>query len=349
MRTILDNLNIALHDAMQCDDRVIVLGEDILDPYGGAFKVTRGLSSNFPNRVMTTPISEAGIIGVATGLGLAGFLPIVEIMFGDFLTLVSDQVINHASKFRWMYNDQVRVPIVIRTPMGGRRGYGPTHSQTLEKLFLGVPGLQVIAPCPVGDPGKLLNYAIFNCEDPVLFIENKLLYAQPSDKYLESKEILIKEIKSQPDNEHSELLHPRISDRPQTYSMTIRDAPHLSITIAAYGYMVEYAQQALIDLAYQDEIFCEVIVPTQLTPWKLDPIFYSAQKTGGLIVIEEGTRSLGWGAEIVAQVSERPDSNVKNIRRVAALEYPIPASEPLESAMLPGKNQIIEAVKSIIR
>lgn len=348
MTTVLDNLNKALHDAMQCDDQVIVLGEDILDPYGGAFKVTRGLSDRFPERVMTTPISEAGIVGLATGLALAGFLPIVEIMFGDFITLVSDQVINHAAKFRWMYNDQVRVPIVIRTPMGGRRGYGPTHSQTLEKLFLGVPGLQVLAPCPIGNPGRLLNYAIFNCEDPVLFLENKLLYALQSDKYLDSKELIIHEIDSQPDIDLPDMLHPEISDGPQTYSMAVRDAPHVSITIAAYGHMVKYAQQAIIDLAYEDEIFCEVIIPTQLTPWKLDPIFTSAQKTGRLIVIEEGTKSLGWGAEIVAQVSEQPDVNVKNIRRVAALEYPIPASEPLESAMLPGKNQIKEAAKSII-
>jgi len=348
MRTILDDLNAALHDAMQCDERVIILGEDILDPYGGAFKVTRGLSRKFPERVITTPISEAGIVGLATGLGLAGFLPIVEIMFGDFLTLASDQVINHAAKFRWMYNEQVRVPIVIRTPMGGRRGYGPTHSQTLEKLFLGVPGLQVFAPCPIGNPGRLLNYTVFNCEDPVLFLENKLLYALPPNKYLDSKEIIIREIDPLPESNLSVIQNSEILDRPKTYLMAVRDAPHSSITIAAYGHMVEYAHQAIIELAYEDEIFCEVIIPTQLTPWRIDPIFASVQKTSRLIVIEEGTRSLGWGAEIAARVSELPNSNVKTIRRIAALEYPIPASEPLETAMLPGKNQIIDAAKSII-
>jgi pyruvate/2-oxoglutarate/acetoin dehydrogenase E1 component len=348
MRTILDNLNTALHDAMQCDERVIILGEDILDPYGGAFKVTRGLSTKFPDRVMTTPISEAGIVGLATGLGLAGFLPIVEIMFGDFLTLVCDQVINHAAKFRWMYNDQVRVPIIIRTPMGGRRGYGPTHSQTLEKLFLGVPGLQVFAPCPIGNPGGLLNYAIFNCEDPVLFLENKLLYSLPLNKYLDSKEFIIREIDPQPDIDPADNQHSEISDQPLTYSMAVRNAPPPSITIAAYGHMVEYALQAIIDLAYEDEIFCELIIPTQLTPWRIDPIFTSAQETNRIIVIEEGTRNLGWGAEIIAQVSEQSGLNLKNIRRVAALDYPIPASQPLESAMLPGKNQIVEAAKSII-
>ena len=141
MTTVLDALNAALHRACAADERVIILGEDVLDPYGGAFKVTRGLSTTYPERVLTTPISEAGIVGVAAGMALRGLRPVVEIMFGDFITLAADQLINHAAKFRWMYNDQVRVPMVIRTPMGGRRGYGPTHSQTLEKLFLGVPGL----------------------------------------------------------------------------------------------------------------------------------------------------------------------------------------------------------------
>ena len=136
MTTVLESLNLALHDALASDDRVILLGEDILDPYGGAFKVTRGISTSFPERTFTTPVSEAGFLGVAIGMALRGLRPVVEIMFGDFLTLIADQVINHASKFRYMYNGQVSVPLVIRTPMGGRRGYGPTHSQTLEKLYL---------------------------------------------------------------------------------------------------------------------------------------------------------------------------------------------------------------------
>ena len=131
MSTVLETLNASLHDAMTKDERVYIMGEDILDPYGGAFKVTKGLSTSFPERVITTPISEAGIVGVAAGMALRGLRPIVEIMFGDFFTLIADQLINHIAKFRWMYKDQVNVPIVIRAPMGGRRGYGPTHSQSL--------------------------------------------------------------------------------------------------------------------------------------------------------------------------------------------------------------------------
>ena len=118
-------------------------------------------------------------MGVAAGMALRGLRPVVEIMFGDFVTLIADQLINHLTKFRFMYNEQVRVPVVIRSPMGGRRGYGPTHSQTLEKLFLGVPGLRVLAPCTIGEPGQLLEQTILSTEEPVLFIENKLLYSLP--------------------------------------------------------------------------------------------------------------------------------------------------------------------------
>ena len=178
MPTVIESLNRALHKAMVSDERVYVIGEDILDPYGGAFKVTKGLSTAFPHRTLTTPVSEAGMIGIATGMALRGLLPVVEIMFGDFLTLAADQVINHMTKFRYMYNNQVSVPIVLRTPMGGRRGYGPTHSQTIEKLFMGSPGLRILAPSVLIDPGELLLLAIFEDDDPVLFIENKIMYTQ---------------------------------------------------------------------------------------------------------------------------------------------------------------------------
>ena len=172
MPTVLESLSAALHQAMENDARIYVLGEDILDPYGGAFKVTRGLSTKFPERVLTTPISEAAIVGVANGMALRGLRPVAEIMFGDFVTLIADQLVNHAAKFRWMYNNNVHVPIVVRAPMGGRRGYGPTHSQSLEKMFLGIPGLKVVAPNTLGDPGRLLEAAIAD-DDPVLFVEHK--------------------------------------------------------------------------------------------------------------------------------------------------------------------------------
>ncbi|OGO72164.1 MAG: hypothetical protein A2Z49_11430, partial [Chloroflexi bacterium RBG_19FT_COMBO_56_12] len=252
MTSVLEELNSALKRAFADDSRVYLLGEDVLDPYGGAFKVTRGLSSAYPERVLTTPLSEAGITGVAAGMALRGLHPVVEIMFGDFLSLAADQLINHIAKFRWMYNDQVRLPLVIRTPMGGRRGYGPTHSQSLEKFFLGIPGLRVLAPAalstPGYGPGDLLYRTILESDDPVLFIENKLLYLLP----VQSAGTLM---------DFNLTTLPAASERAApAYSLTIRGAPPPTLTLAAYGYMADLAQQAVLRLAYDHEIFTELII-----------------------------------------------------------------------------------------
>ena len=233
MTAVLDALNAALHRAFASDERVILLGEDVLDPYGGAFRVTRGLSTAYPSRVLSTPISEGAMVGAAAGMALRGMRPVVEIMFGDFITLAADQLINHASKFRWMYADQVRVPLVLRTPMGGRRGYGPTHSQTLEKLFLGAPGLQVLAPASMGDPGELLYRAILETQDPILFIENKLQYLLPVLEASELEEFRI--------TTHTSSMIPLAP----TYTLAIQGAPAPVLTMTAYGYMAELARQAL--------------------------------------------------------------------------------------------------------
>ena len=229
MITVLESLNTALHDVMVKDERVYIMGEDILDPYGGAFKVTSGLSSIFPERLITTPISEAGLVGIAAGMSLRGLRPVVEIMFGDFFTLIADQLINHIAKFRWMYNDQVNVPIVIRAPMGGRRGYGPTHSQSLEKLYLGIPGLRILSPCTLGDPGKLLTQAILDDENPVLYIENKLLYLLKlrSEGSLRDFDIRY-EFRSKSDK--SPILPLNYAP---TYSLKVTDAPPPKLTIVA--------------------------------------------------------------------------------------------------------------------
>src|SRR5688572_23405600 len=165
-------LNECLHACFRSDPRVVLLGEDIADPYGGAFKVTRGLSSAFAGRVFSTPISEAAIVGVAAGLALSGYRPIVEIMFGDFTTLCFDQIVNHIAKYPAMYNGQASCPVIIRTPMGGHRGYGPTHSQCLEKHFFGVPGLTVLASSPYHDPNALFAHMLAG-SPATLFVEPK--------------------------------------------------------------------------------------------------------------------------------------------------------------------------------
>ena len=150
------SINTALETILTNHADVILYGEDLLDPYGGAFKATKGLSTKFPTRVLTTPISEAAIIGIAGGMAIGGLRPIVEIMFGDFIMLGADQLLNHLLKYEWMYNNKVKVPVTIRTSMGGRRGYGPTHSQSLEPVLASMPGIKIVSPTYYHNPGKLL-------------------------------------------------------------------------------------------------------------------------------------------------------------------------------------------------
>jgi pyruvate/2-oxoglutarate/acetoin dehydrogenase E1 component len=331
MALVLDRLNAALQQVMSSDERVVLLGEDILDPYGGAFKVTRGLSSAFPARVLATPISEAAIVGVAAGMALRGLRPIAEIMFGDFLTLAADQLVNHAAKFRWVYNDQVHVPMVVRTPMGGRRGYGPTHSQSLEKMFLGVPGLRLVAPNTLGDPSSLLQAAIAN-EDPVLFVEHKLLYTCP---LLEEDRGDLIDFQI----EASGVQFPVFSLRP-------KGRQKADLTLACYGYNFELARKAVLELLYEQEVFTEIVLFSQLSPFETTPLIRSIAKTHRLLTVEEGSLTLGWGSELAARAAEAgiPDLQV---RRVAALDLPIANAKTLEEAILPSQQAIITAALAL--
>jgi pyruvate/2-oxoglutarate/acetoin dehydrogenase E1 component len=329
MDNILSRLNYGLKRALETDERVYILGEDILDPYGGAFKVTRGLSIEYPTRVLTTPISEAAIVGIATGMAMRGFRPIVEIMFGDFITLIADQLINHAAKFQWVYNNNVRVPIVIRTPMGGRRGYGPTHSQSLEKMILGVPEINVVAPNTVGDPAELLAESISD-ENPVVFIEHKLLYTQTMMQQGQGDLIDFQV-------EHTEGSYP---------AYTIRPTQKAQLSIACYGYNFELCRVAALELLMEYEIFVEIVLFSQLSPFYLEPLFNSLRNTRNLLTVEEGTLSLGWGAEVVARASERIEG--LRVRRIAARDLPVANAKSLEDVILPSIKDIIRVALGML-
>lgn len=331
MTTVLDALNSGLHHCLKHSSDVYLLGEDILDPYGGAFKVVKGLSSEFPDHVITTPVSEAGIVGLGVGMALRGLRPVIEIMFGDFLTLAADQLINHAAKFRWMSNDQVRVPVVVRTPMGGYRGYGPTHSQTMEKHFLGAAGLRVIAVNTLTSPERVLSQAILEDDDPVLCVEHKLLYPQPI--FVAGHEFEIRQL----------------DGRYPWSVLRIAGAPRVDMTLAAYGYMAEIGREAMLKLAYEREIFVEMVVPTQLSPFSLEPLITSARQTGKVLAIEEGSLNLGWSAELAARLLEALGSEVR-FGRVAARNMPIPAAATLEENVLPQVDNIfLSALKLVGR
>lgn len=326
---VVDAIRDALAEAMEADERVILLGEDLRDPYGGAFKVTAGLSTRFGDRVRNTPISEAAIVGIGTGLAMAGRRPVVEIMFGDFLMLAADQIINHAAKFAWMYNDQVSVPLVIRTPMGGYRGYGPTHSQSLEKHLLGLPGTRVLALHARCCPGELYRTLLARNDRPTLVIENKLLYGQ----------------RTRPEPPPGWSLE-ATADAFPTVRLMRGDEPML--TVVAFGGMAETAEAAVELLAEEEDVACELLLPTQLYPLETAPLVESVRRTGRLLVIEEGQGFAGWGAEVIARVAAAPGCAGARTGRAHAAACPIPASRPAEFSVLPSVDGIVSAAVSLI-
>jgi len=328
-RRVVEAIRDSIHQAMSTNERIILLGEDLNDPYGGAFKVTAGLSTAFSDRVYSTPISEAGIVGIGNGLALAGMQPVVEIMFGDFLMLAADQFINHAAKFAWMYNEQVSVPIVIRTPMGGYRGYGPTHSQCLEKHLLGLPGTRVLALHKRYCPGQLYQTLLANNDRPTLIIENKLLYSQRTDPIAPPG------------------YHLAVTDAPFP---TIRLAPNqpCQVTIVTYGGLVEMTESAIAKLHDEEDLSCELLIPTQLYPLDIEPIVESILRTGRLLVVEEGQAFAGFGSELIAQLAA--DTRVPSFQanRINAQADPIPAAKTAENIALPNQDDIIQGVIQLV-
>jgi len=313
---------------LQRDPRILLIGEDIEAPYGGAFKVTKTLSQEFPGRVRNTPNSEAAICGLGNGLALAGFIPVVEFMFGDFIMLAADQLLNSAAKFRYMYNNQVQVPIVLRTPMGGRRGYGPTHSQSLEKHLLGIPGTLVIALNSSHDPGAVYDTLFRIIDRPTLVIENKLLYGSIVNNH--PPQGFIREL--------SDERFPTSRLRPEGSS---------DLTILCYGGMSSIAEAAAEVLLVEEEIACEVICPEQLYPFNLGPLLESVRRTRRLLVVEEGQGFAGFGSEAIARLMEAESAPPSVIRRLAAARHPIPSAGPLEAQALPGKQAILRIAKEM--
>jgi pyruvate/2-oxoglutarate/acetoin dehydrogenase E1 component len=254
-------------------------------------------------------------------------------MFGDFLALGADQILNHLAKFRWMYNDQVETPMVIRTPVGGRRGYGPTHSQSIEKMFFGVPGLVVVAVSLRHDPGELLRCAVLEDPRPVLFVEQKSLYA----KRLAT---------AAPEGMAFEL-HP--SERGALYptgTWRPTDDP-ADVTVVTYGAMTELVEQAIAICFDEDEIMAEYVVPSQLAPLRTVPIVDSVRRTGRVVVVEEGTAPWGFGAEVVARVSEELEDHPPRCARVGAHNLPIPGARPAEETVLPSVEDVVQAMRKV--
>jgi 2-oxoisovalerate dehydrogenase E1 component len=249
-------------------------------------------------------------------------------MFGDFLLLAADQIVNHAAKFSWMYNDQVQVPVVVRTPMGGYRGYGPTHSQSLEKHLLGLPGTRVLAIHKRYCPERLYRTLLSINDRPTLVVENKMLYGQQT-----------------------------APDPPQGCELTAAGAPFPTIrvapphpwqlTVVTYGGLVSTVESAIENLMDED-LACDLMIPTQLYPLAIEPILESVAQSRRLLVVEEGQGWAGFGSELIAQLSTDPRLGPFEAQRVCAEPWPVPAARPAERSSLPGVETIVQAAIALV-
>lgn len=317
-------LNAWFRDKITTADNLVFLGEDVLSPYGGAFKVSRELSFLRPDRVFSTPISESALTGISNGLALNGFKPFAEIMFGDFMTLAFDQIVNHASKFYHMFNRKVSCPVVIRTPMGGKRGYGPTHSQTLDKFLVGIDNIKTLALNTFLDPAVIYR-SVYEEQHPVIVIENKTDYGKKIAQLRLAN--FIYECNDDP--------YPVVRIRPSVSIPTL--------TIVAYGGMADTVAGILDQIFTETDHKPELIIPVMISHLPVDLVAESASRTGRLLVIEEGTGYAGIGSEMIASVIEKTDVRIK-ARRINALPVPIPSVKSLENIVLPEKARILREI-----
>ncbi len=319
--TFREALNEALDEEMARDPDVFVMGEDV-GQYGGPFQVTRGLYEKYgEKRVRDTPISEAGFSGIGVGAALVGLRPVIEILYIDFSTLAMDQLINQAAKLPYMSGGQARVPLVLRTQGGGGRGNAAQHSQSLEMWYVHVPGLMVVQPSTPHDAKGLLKSAIRD-DNPILFIEHKLLYGTKGPV---------------PDEEYCVPIG--VADVKRTGT----DA-----TVVAHSRMTLFALAAAQKLA-EEGIYVEVIDPRTLKPLDLETIVESVRKTGRLIVVSEGVRTGGFASEIAARIQEEAyDYLDAPVQRVTTEDVPLPYAEELELEAIPREEDILQAVKSVI-
>jgi len=310
----------ALAEELRRDPRVLVMGEDIAEA-GHPFKVLTGLVDEFgPDRVLDTPISEAGFTGIAVGAAMTGLRPVVDIMFGDFITLTMDQMVNQAAKVHYMSGGHWQVPMVMRTTLGATRRSAAQHSQSLHAWFCHVPGLKVVLPSTPYDAKGLLKTAIRD-DNPVIFFEDKMMYRMKGP----------------------------VPELEYTIPLGVADIKRAGkdLTIVATSSMVQVALGAA-DLLEKAGISAEVVDPRTLWPLDEKTLIESASKTGRVIVMDEGYGRYGVGAEIASVIQEGAFFDLEMpVKRMGAMHVPIPFSPPLEDATVATEQTVFEAAKAL--
>lgn len=306
-------------ERLLADPKCFLLGEDIADPYGGAYTLTKGMSAKFPGKIVNTPMSEQGFTGLGVGMALAGYKSLIEIMFGDFSTLIMDQILNHASKFVEGFDKELH--LVVRDPMGGYRGYGSTHSQSLEKLYVGLPNIGVVSPSVLHDPGDLLVKAM-GLGLPVIFAENKLDYTRKmfkAEKISSSFDI----------NYHG-------GDFPIA-EVTFPDE-ETEVTIVSYGGLISPLLQMMYDLYMEEEVAVRILDVSLLSPMDFDLLYELLKGSRKILTIEEGHIPFGIGDTVISQMVQR---GVKaTFKTIGATQHIIGASKEAEALALPQVKDI---------
>ena len=316
-------LNAAMREEMRADESVFLMGEDV-GVFQGAFKVSEGMLEEFgEKRVRDTPISENTIVGMGVGAAMAGLRPIVEIMTVNFALLAMDQIINSAAHIHYMFGGQARVPLVVRFPQGGGHQLGPTHSHTMEAIFLHVPGLLVAVPSTPEDAKGLLKAAIRD-DNPVIFIEHESLYGMRGEV---------------PDN-----------GGPMRFGEAAVRREGTDVTLVGISRMAITAQRAADTLSSAEDVEAEVIDPRTLRPLDLDTIIDSVRKTNRCVVVEEGWPHGGVGANLAALIQEQAfDYLDAPVQRVTGADVPMPYSKALEQAAMPHEEHVVKAALATFR
>jgi len=309
----------ALAEELERDESVVFFGEDVAVA-GGVFATTPGLHEKYgSDRVFDTPISELALAGAAFGSAVTGLRPVIEIMFGDFLTLAMDMLVNQASKYRFLTQDQVSVPLVIRSVVGAGGRFGAIHSQMPASWFMGVPGLKIVAPSTPADAKALLKGAVRD-DNPVLFFEHKRLYG----------------LEGETNGEVGRLGEAAV----------VREGSDVTVVTAMKG--VHDAVEAAERLE-QEGVSAEVIDLRTLRPIDTETVLASVRKTNRIAVVEEGPLTGGWAGEVVACVTEQALGHLDDAWRIATPNTPIPYSPPLEDAFLPGADRIVSEIRGRLR
>jgi len=312
-------VSLALSEAMEADDRVFVLGEDVA--HGGAYGATVGLLDRFgPARVRDTPISEAAIVGYSVGASLAGMRPVAEIMHMDFIACAMDQVVNQAAKVRYMSGGKASAPLVIRAGTGGWLSAAAQHSQSLEAWFTHVPGIKVVSSGTPADARAVLRAAIAD-DNPVLVIESLSLYEGQDE----------------------------VPEGAPAYRLGTADLKRRGddVTIVTWGAMVPRVLEAATTLDAEG-VHAEVIDLVTLRPWDVDAVLESVARTNRAVVVHQAYRHGGFGAEIAATVAERAFDHLDApVARVGSLDVPVPFSPPLEEYVLPTAARVVDAVRAM--